>query len=160
MEIDWVQVITTFFAGGSVVYLAIEKVFARKQDNAVAHGTMVASFDQEMESLRKIRLDMINDVQDMRDQYKAEKEKTSKSISGEVESLRNQIAEEHDVAKQRDELFTKQIGILNVTVQKQADQINKMTMYWQLLCDVDCNNRHVPKCPLSKLNTDGKTETV
>lgn len=144
---DWTQILSISLAGGSCLYLIIEKLFSRSQDNAKAHSAKVVSFDQEMEAIRKIKMDMINDVQDMRENTKKERELAMSSISGEVNALKQQIEELEKQAKLREELFLKQITMLNETIQTQASQINKMTMYWQLLCDVDCGKRHVPKCP-------------
>ena len=152
---DWVQLVTGVMSGGTVMYLIVEKLFSRKKDSAEAHGTMVASFDKEMESLRKIRLDMIEDVSSMQRKVREEREKLTTSISGEVSLLKKQLADSQDAAEKREEQFMQQFIQLGETVQEQAKQLNKMIMYWQLLCDRDCKNRHVPACPL-KISDNGE----
>lgn len=164
MEINWVQLILGLASGGTTIYLIIDKLFSRKQDNAIAHGTMVASFDKEMESLRKIRLGMIEDVETMRLQVNAERDKLETTISceveglkGQVESLKDKLEEEHKESKEREQLLLQQLSLVQSIVQNQSEQINKMLMYWQLLCDVDCSKRHVPVCPLGKKKVDEKS---
>lgn len=161
IEMDWTQLLTTLLSGGTVIYLIVDKLFSRRKDNAEAHGSMVVSFDKEMDSLRKIRLDMIEDVQKMREQLKLEHAKAKESISGEVGELRNTITELKHESANREAMYMKQFVLLNTTIQKQAVQINKMTMYWQLLCDRDCSRRHVPTCPLTKDENESEaTETI
>lgn len=147
MNLDWTHIIGLLLGGGSVLYLIVDKLFSRRQSNANARDTEVVTFDKEMDAIRRIKLDMIADVQEMRENAKKERELAMSSISGEVNALKQQIVELEKQAKVREELFLKQITMLNETIQTQASQINKMTMYWQLLCDVDCGKRHVPKCP-------------
>lgn len=151
MDFDLTQIITATISGGTVLYLIVDKLFSKKKDNAEAHGTMVASFDKEMESLRKIRLDMIEDVNVMREQLKAEQEKVSNSISGEVEILKQKIVDMKQASEKKEEQLLCQLDSFGETIQAQASQISRMVMYWKLLCDRECNKRHVPLCPFKEI---------
>ena len=159
MNLDWTHILGLLLGGGSCLYLLIDKLFSRRQSNANARDTEVVTFDKEMDAIRRIKLDMIADVQEMREQLKKEQALAQESVSGELNNLKKKVEEEQALAKKREDLLLKQIGVLNSTIQGQAKQINKMLMYWQLLCDRDCDKRHVPKCPLNKLE-DGSSKTV
>lgn len=151
---EWLSLITGSLSGGTVVYLIVDKMFSRKKDSAEAHGSMVVSFDKEMEALRRIRLDMIEDVNSMREKAREEREKLTNSISSEVAQLKRQLIESQEESQKREELFMGQLLKLGATVKSQAAQINKMIKCWQLLCDVECESRHVPVCPIKSIDDE------
>lgn len=158
--LDWSILIPSVLSGGTVAYLVVDKLFSRKKDNAEAHGAEVASFNTEITTIRQIKLDMLEDIRKEREEAQVELQKSKASISGEVSSLKDQVVSLQEVVSNMvkaqsnsDELHAKQLLQLSKTIQVQSEHINKIAMYWRYLCDRDCDERHMPVCPLISAET-------
>lgn len=148
---DWTQLILGLTSSGAIGYLLIEKFFSRKKDSAEAHQAMVVSFDKEMEALRKIRLDMIEDVSTMRIDIKAQQKESEQSLNTQITLLKSEVTRVQSEAARRESVYLEQFKEISKTVHTQAKQINKMVSYWQLLCDKeDCKDRNTPRCPFNE----------
>jgi septal ring factor EnvC (AmiA/AmiB activator) len=156
--IEIVAVLTPLLSGGTVVYLVADKLFALRKNKAEAHGEEVASFEKEMEVIRKIHLDFLDDMaktkEDLEQKSKSELAKASEEIKilqVKIESLGAQLQKARAQALMSEEKHASTLTSLNELIQKQSGQLATMTSYLHLLCDVaNCDKRHVPQCPFDQ----------
>lgn len=149
------NVLVPVLSGGTVLYLIVDKVFSRKKDVADAHSSEVASFEKEMQVIRKIHLDFLDDVAKAKEELQIDTDNSARSHVREINDFREQISQlRKQLLKSQEqsakviEQSSKRLLQLNETIQGQNDQIAKMNTYLHLLCDKDCAERHVPNCPL------------
>lgn len=147
--------LVTLLSGGTVVYLIVDKIFSRKNDNAIAHTTEVASFEKEMSVIRSIHLEFLDDVNKARESLKNEHAQETNSMTTEIKDLKSQItelktklSEEQKTTRSIEGQYLEHLTQLNETIQSQSSQISKMATFLHLLCDKDCDDRHIPNCPI------------
>lgn len=153
--IELLSSIATCLSGGTVVYLVVSKMFSRKNDNAIAHTTEVASFEKEMNVIRTIHLEFLEDVNKARESLKNEHDEETKSMTTEILDLKDQIgtlksqlSEEQKTTRSIEGQYLDHLTQLNETIQSQSSQISKMATFLHLLCDKECDERHIPNCPI------------
>lgn len=149
------NVLVPVLSGGTVLYLIVDKVFSRKKDRADAHSSEVASFEKEMQVIRKIHLDFLDDVTKAKQDIASGTEQSSKTylreianLHEQISQLRKQLIQSQEQSAKVIEQSSKRLLKLSETIQGQNDQITKMNTYLHMLCDKDCADRHVPNCPL------------